>query len=80
VNREVTLSLPLIEEKAVRLNEAVKEETINRAKETGFREVSKDALMEFLESHSVIFMKEEPAGLDKRTYKEHRIFMTMVRV
>jgi hypothetical protein len=48
VNREcyqhTPLSLGLTEEKAVRLNEAVKEETVIVAKETRFREVSEDAI------------------------------------
>jgi hypothetical protein len=51
------------------LNEAVKEENVILAKETGFQEFSGDAILELLESRSVILMKEEPAGLDRPTYK-----------
>jgi hypothetical protein len=73
VNREcyqrTPLSLSLTEEKAVRLNEDVKEETVIVAKDTGFQEVSEGAAVEFLESHSVILMHVEPAVLDRRTYK-----------
>jgi hypothetical protein len=73
VNREyylhTPLSLALTEEKAIRLYEAVKEETAIVAKETGFQEFSGDAILELLESRSVILMKKEPAGLDRPTYK-----------
>jgi hypothetical protein len=73
VNRKyyqhTSISLALIEEKAVRLNKAVKEETVIVVKETGFQEVSEDSIVELLDSHSVILMNEEPAGLDRRTCK-----------
>jgi hypothetical protein len=59
--------LSLIEEKTVRLNEAVKEETVIVAKETGIQEVSEDAKLELLESRSVKLANEELAGLDRRT-------------
>jgi hypothetical protein len=38
------LSQALIEEKTVRLNEAVKEETVILAKETGFQKASEDTV------------------------------------
>jgi hypothetical protein len=63
------LSLALTEEKAVRLNVAVKDEIVIVARETGFQEVSEDAVVELLESRSVILMNEEPAWLDMRTCK-----------
>jgi predicted nucleic acid-binding protein len=47
----------------------VNQETINVATERGFQEVSEDAILEFLESRSVILMNEEPAELDRRTCK-----------
>jgi hypothetical protein len=64
------ISLALIEEKAVRLNEAVKEVSVILATEGGFQEFSEDVIVELLESHSVILMNEELAGLDMRTCKE----------
>jgi hypothetical protein len=73
VNREcyehAPLSLTLIEKKAVRLNESVKEETVILAKETGFQEASEDVIVKLLKSHSLIYMSEEQAGLERRTYK-----------
>jgi hypothetical protein len=51
----------------VKLNEAVKDETVIVAKETGFQEVSEDYIVEWLESRSVILTNEEPAGLDRQT-------------
>jgi hypothetical protein len=63
-------SLTLIEEKAVRLNEAVKEESVILGKAGGFQEVSEDVVIEFLKSHSMILMNEKLTGLDMRTCKE----------
>jgi hypothetical protein len=60
------LSIALTEEKALKLNEAVKEETVILAKETGFQEVREDAMVELLDSRSVILMNEEPAGFERR--------------
>jgi hypothetical protein len=54
VNREcyqrAPFSLAIIEEKAVGLHVAVKEETVILAKVTGFQEVNEDAIVELLES------------------------------
>jgi hypothetical protein len=84
MNREyyqhTPLSIALIEEKAVRLNAAVKEVTVIVAKETIFQEVSKDAIEGLLESRSVILMHEEQAGRTGERIKEHRITMAMMRV
>jgi hypothetical protein len=40
------------------------------AKEAGFQDVGEDDTAELLESHSLPLMNEEPADMDKQTYKE----------
>jgi hypothetical protein len=47
----------------------VKEETVIVVMETRFREFSEDCIVELLEPGSVLLMNEEPAKLDRRTYK-----------
>jgi hypothetical protein len=71
---ENVISLTLIEEKVVSSNEAAKEETVILAQQTGFQEVSEDAIVELPGCRFVILTKEEPARLDRRTYKGGQYF------
>jgi hypothetical protein len=48
---------------------AAKEEIVILAKETGLKDFSEDAILEVLASRSVTLVNEEPARLDRRTYK-----------
>jgi hypothetical protein len=64
-----SLSQALIEEKAVSLKVAVEEEAVIPTKETGFQDVTEDAIVDLLESCCVMLVNEEPAGFVRRTYK-----------
>jgi protoporphyrinogen oxidase len=63
-------SEPSLQEKAISVHEAVKEEITTVTEESGFQDVIKELIVELLESHSVVWMNEELAGLDRQTYKE----------
>lgn len=47
----------------------VKEEITTVAEESEFQDVSEKGIVELLESHSVLLMNEELAGLTRQTYK-----------
>jgi hypothetical protein len=58
------LSLAYIQQKAVRLYEAVKEESASLAKGAGFQDVTEDDVVELLEFVSLPLMNEELTELD----------------
>jgi hypothetical protein len=47
----------------------VNDETVIVAKDRGSQEANEDAIVELFESRSVILRYEEPAEVDRRTYK-----------
>jgi hypothetical protein len=61
---------PSFQEKAISLHEVVKEEIITVAEEAGFQDVSEEGIVEVVDSHSVVLMNKELAGLDRQIYKE----------
>jgi hypothetical protein len=63
----IPLSLTVLQEKAIRIYEAVKEEIAILAKEEGFQDVSGDDIVKLLESFSLPLTNEEMAEMDIRT-------------